>query len=176
MDLITLILSIVVGVTTGVVANLATHLFVNVVMPAYRKYVYQGIRVQGTWSLSQNQEVVDKKGLSRHWKVSATLKQQAYSISGYASAILVDEENASDIVNYEVVGHIYDRIVSFTFRVKDTSRLAHSSFLLEVTGDGAEMVGYRSFYGTKLKTIRATECVWRRGSNHTTGCKSDSPG
>ena len=160
-----ILLSIVVGVGTGVVANMVTSLFLNVWLPAYRNYVYQGLRIGGDWSILQNEIPVDGEPLSANWVLSATLRQKSYVISGVATAMRVEDNKSADAINYEIDGYIYDRLVGLTFKSSDRSRIAYSTFLLEAKGDGTQMIGYRSFYGLRKGAIRAVECVWRRGAH-----------
>lgn len=158
-----LLLSIIVGVATGVTANLMTYLFVNVWLPSYRNYVYKGIRVSGDWIISQGQCPADGESLTVKWILSATLEQKAYEVCGQATATHFKEGTATDVINYDIHGHLFDRFLSITLRNKDVTRIAYSTFLLEVSGDGSRMLGYRSFYGLRMGTIRAVECTWRRG-------------
>jgi hypothetical protein len=167
-----LILSIIVGVATGVAANLATYLFVNVWLPSYRNYVYKGIRVEGDWLISQSDQPADGESLSVTWILSATLEQKAYQIGGHATATHLKHGKVTDVINYDVKGHIFDRFVSITLRNKDATRIAYSTFLIEVTGDGTRMKGYRSFYGLQKGVIRSIECNWRRESHEST-CDSN---
>jgi hypothetical protein len=157
----TLGLSIAVGVLTGVTANLATHLFVNVWLPKYRDYVYRAMRVDGDWTIIQ-QDPADGEGLEKRWNLVATLTQSAYVVRGSAIAQREVDGESGEVIHYEVAGHVYDRLVTLSFRNRDAQRIARSTFLIEATGDGTRMVGYRSFYGLRKGTIRAVECTWRR--------------
>jgi len=165
-----LLLSIIVGVATGVTANLVTYLFVTVWLPSYRNYVYRGIRVTGDWIISQSDMPADGERLTTKWVLSATLEQKAYVISGNVTATHLHDGEATDVINYDLDGHIFDRFLSLTLRTKDTTRIAYSTFLLEVTGDGSRMKGYRSFYGLRKGTIRSVECTWKRGTHEPTKC------
>jgi hypothetical protein len=171
MDWTTFFLSVVVGIGTGVAANLVTSLFINVWLPAYRDYVYKDVRVDGDWTILQSEVPVDGEALSTIWVLSATLEQKAHVVKGIATATHVKDGASADVINYEAAGHIYNRFVSITFRNKDKARIAYSTFLLEVKGDGTKMKGYRSFYGLRKEIIRAVECTWRRGI-HEAACRT----
>ena len=164
MDWITLGVSVVVGVGTGVLANFATYLFVNVWLPKYRDIVYHGMRIDGDWVISQDDTPVDGTVLSTKWALSAKLDQKAYALTGHATANHVANGESIDAINYDVSGYIYDRFVVLTFRNNSRIRIAHSVFLVEVRGDGTRMTGYRTFYGLFKETIRVVECTWHRGS------------
>lgn len=165
MDWASVVLSIVVGVGTGVLANFATYLFVNVWLPKYRDIVYQGIRIDGDWVIVQNDTPVDGIVLSSKWALSARLEQRAYILSGHATANRVENGESIDAINYNVAGYIYDRFVVLTFRNNSQTRIAHSVFLVEVRGDGRRMIGYRTFYGLYKETIRVVECMWQGGGH-----------
>ncbi len=170
MDVTTLIVSVVVGIGTGVLANFATYLFVHVFLPKYRDLVYQGTRVSGTWVICQSNTPSDGDPLSTVWALSATLEQKAYVLKGNATASLVEKNLSLDAINYTVTGHIYDRFVVLMMRNNDPARIAHSTFLLEVKGDGNQMIGYRSFYGLYDENIRAVACKWKRGFTANAAC------
>lgn len=164
-------LSVVVGIGTGVTANLVTYLFVNIWLPAYRDYVYKDVRVDGDWTILQSEIPLDGEALSTTWVLSATLEQKAHVVKGTATATCVKDGTSADVIDYKIEGHIYNRFVSITFRPRDKARIAYSTFLLEVKGDGTRMKGYRSFYGLRKEIIRAVECTWRRGI-HEADCRT----
>lgn len=165
MDWSTLVLSAVVGIGTGVLANFATYLFVDVWLPKYRDFVYQGIRIDGDWVITQDDTPVDGVTLSTKWALSSNLRQKAYALSGHATANRVEDGESVDAINYDITGYIYDRFVVLTFKNNSRARIAHSVFLVEVRGDGTRMTGYRTFYGLYKETIRIVECTWQRGSH-----------
>lgn len=162
-------IAIPLGVIAGVAANVVTHFVLTVWLPAYRDYVYRGARVDGNWVVHQSRAALDGGNLSSIWLVSAKLDQRAYVITGSASAMRVHEGIALDVINYEVQGYIYDRFVSLNLRNTDKTRIAHSTFLLELRGDGHRMTGCRAFYGLEREIIRSIECVWQRSSPKETG-------
>lgn len=160
-------LSILVGVLTGVFANLVTNLFINVWLPAYRDYVYKGVRIQGDWILNQGQDTIDKNKLGNDWSVSITLNQKAYKLSGFGTAQRFSPDSnreVIDIIYYDITGSIFDRLVFLYLRPQDKTRLAHSSFHVEVISDGNSMSGYRTFYGLKMNKIRAVDVKLNRKS------------
>ncbi len=171
MDLFTILLSLVIGVGTGVLANFATYLFRDVWLPKYRDLVYQGIRIDGDWVMTQDDTPSDGTPLSTKWALSSKLEQKAYILSGHATANRVENGESVDAINYDISGYIYDRFVVLTFKNTSRARIAHSVFLVEVRGDGTRMTGYRTFYGLYKETIRVVECTWQRGS-HTSVSKT----
>lgn len=164
--------SILVGILTGVIANLATYFFTAVCLPAYREYVYRGTRVDGNWTITHLDDPEDDRGLTVTWDLSASLKQKAYAVSGTAVARCTGESGSGDIINYVVGGTINDGFLSLTFSNSDQSRVAHSAFLIKVSGDASTLRGYRLFYGLRLETIRSVECLWSRGVHGLGGCKT----
>lgn len=160
----TLAISIIVGIATGVLANLFTHLFVYVWLPSYRNFIYRGYRVDGSWVVSEASLAADDAPNSHQWVMSASLSQRAHHIVGSATATRMVQEQAAEVNTFTVSGEITDRFVALTFHNNDVSTIAYSVFLLEVEGDGSTMKGYRSFYGRRKLTVRAIECLWHRGS------------
>jgi hypothetical protein len=161
----TLWLSVLVGTLTGVAANLATAFVTNVVLPTYRSYVYKGVEVCGDWVIATTGDVLDREGLAEHWDLLASLEQKANEITGRATARRNRADGSEVVIGYSISGHIYDRILSLTFRTRDQALIAYSTFLVEVVGDGTEMRGLRTFYGLRRGGIRGIECVWRKGGS-----------
>ena len=166
-----LVASVFVGVFAGVVVNVLTYLFVNSFLPLYRDKVYTGLRIDDDWVLEQNDVAADGDGFEK-WALSLHLKQKASTLKGTALAQRKDENNCTQLIHYEVHGSIHDKVIDLSFRTRDRSQLARSTFLLEVVGVGQSMVGYRSFYGLKKGTIRAVECVWSRPGSTMAACGS----
>ena len=158
----TLLLSVVVGIGTGVAANLVTHLFISVWLPAYRNYVYRGVRVHGGWTVVQPHEAADGRALSSEWEVTLAVQQHAYTLRGIAVSTRRDGGSAVDVLHYDITGYVRDRFVVILLTGKDHERISHSTFHLEVVGDGTQMVGYRTFYGALLHKIRAVEVTLYR--------------
>jgi hypothetical protein len=173
MTLSTLILSITIGIATGFFVNGCTWLVRDQLLPLYLDWIYQGMRIDGNWALEHLGTAADGRGLAAA-TMSATLKQKAHSIGGIATAVLKNEDEADDVVTYKVTGEIRDRFVTLYLRATDKSRIAHSSFLLEIVGDGGCMEGCRAFYGLKQRSVRAIECAWYRhhGVSPRDGCKT----
>lgn len=161
-----------VGVVTGVLGNVTTYLFINMWLPFFRKYVYQGFRIGGDWIIEQALTVVDGDALSERWEIAVNLDQKAYIITGNAFASNLRDNEFHNVIHYEVSGHIYDRFVALTFLNKDRKQIAHSTFLVEVVGDGHSMTGYRTFYGRKRNMILACSCIWRRKESLLGDCRS----
>ena len=161
------VVAITVGVIAGVSANLISSFFINVWLPAYRNYVYQGIRVDGDWIHSHVSIPIDNQDFSDVWSLTITLKQKAYNIEGAATSREYSKSgNIIDLINYDIEGSIYDRFLFIYMRPKNKDRIAHSSFHLEVVGDGNKMIGYRSFYGLEMNSIRAIKCEWKRNNSN----------
>lgn len=172
MDWLLLGISVLTGILTGVIANLATHFFTSVCLPAYRDYVYRGTRVDGDWTITHIEQPADGEGLAVQWALSASLKQKAYTIAGNAVARFSDSTGKGDIINYLVQGTICDGLISLRFLNEDQSRVAHSTFLVKVVGDASTLEGYRLFYGLRLDTIRSMPCLWTRGVPGLSRCES----
>ncbi|MEY2509698.1 MAG: hypothetical protein QOE26_461 [Verrucomicrobiota bacterium] len=174
MNLSALILSITLGILTGFVVNGCTWLFREHLLPAYSDWKYQGMRIDGNWALEHLGTAADGRGLAAA-SMSATFNQKAHSIRGIATAILEGGGDSANVVTYKVTGEIRDRFVTLYLRATDRGRIAHSSFLLEIVGNGGCMEGCRTFYGLKQRSMRAIECVWYRdhgGSRSTGDCET----
>lgn len=164
-----ILIAVVAGVFAGVLANLATNIFVTVLVPAYRDYVYRGVRVDGDWVVRNIGTPSDGRSLTDSWQLSVRLTQKAYRLSGAATALRAapDREGAVDILHYNVEGTVQDRFVIVQMRTLDRNRIAHSAFHLEIVGDGNMMRGHRTFYGLIMNQIRSIRSEWsRHGATH----------
>ena len=157
--------SLLIAIVTGVTANAVCWFFVQHVTPIIQTFVYRGIKVSGTWIVEQPQLASDGSTLTTNWETTVVLSQHAHQLKGTAGAQrkLENEEEEKEVVHYNVSGRIVDRFAYLEFQNSDCKRIAHSSFLLEVIGDGSLMAGYRSFYGLKAYKIRSIETRWKRG-------------
>ena len=157
------------GVFTGLTVSglifLLKITFDRVILPLRQNSVYSGIRIDGDWSCEQDDKPVDGEGFlvkNGTWRV--TLNQKAHIVSGEAR-VTRSSTNGNlvvEVFKYDVTGHIYDRYVSLTMRGKNKKRIAHSNFLLELKKGGAELVGYRNFYGKEMDAIRSIRCWWKQ--------------
>ena len=168
-----MILAIVIGIATGLCANAFTWFFVQHLVPLYQDWTYQGIRIDGNWTIEHEGDPADGKGLSAG-TLSATLKQRAHAVAGKATAVNRIGDDKTDVIDYIVEGQTRDRYVTLYFRTTNRHRIAHSSFLLEIVGAGGCMEGYRAFYGIEQRAVRAVECIWHAdgGSSARSDCKS----
>jgi hypothetical protein len=165
-----LLFTVGIGVLAGVIVNACTWVFHRQLLPAYQDWKYEGMRIDGQWVLQHIGKAADGRNLEST-TMSASLIQKAHSIQGSATAILDGKADAREIVVYKVTGEIRDRFVTLYLRAADRRRIAHSSFLLEVVGDGGRMEGTRAFYGLKQQAVRAIECAWT--THYETGGNSD---
>ena len=92
------------GVVTGVIANLATHFFTTVCLPAYRDYTYKGVKVDGDWTIT-HESPQDEEGLAVQWDLSVSLSQKAYTVDGRATArFRVMQRAKATILTMKLVG------------------------------------------------------------------------
>lgn len=158
----TLFFSILIGVFGNAATYLIAFFLTKTVFPKYTDHVYKGMRVNGNWVIIQDIAPTDGEPLSSKWLLSATLEQKANELSGSAQATRNHTGESTDVLSYKLTGYIYDRLVNISIRTTDQAKIAYSNFLLEVSGDGSEMIGYRSFYGLKKGKIRSIQCTWNR--------------
>jgi len=130
------------------------------IVPWLRKILYRGIIIHGKWRIEQAEQSVDGGEISTKREIYVDLVQRADNLSGTATSIATFSDGAQDFIIYDVHGEIKDRFVTIYLKVNDNSRIAYSSFLLEVVGNGQLMKGYRVFYGFKKQEIRAISCTW----------------
>lgn len=165
--------------TTDLLINLAASFIALLVglfwkekiVPWLRKLLYRGIIIHGKWRIEQADQPVDGGTISTKRDIYVDLIQRADVLSGTATSIASYEDGTQDFIIYDVNGEIRDRFVTIYLKVNDSSRIAYSSFLLEVVGNGQLMKGYRVFYGFKKQEIRAIGCTWvsanaKKGMGH----------
>lgn len=135
------------------------------IIPFFENLVYRGIRIEGNWSLSQNNSTADGSNLKTSRETVLELKQKATRLTGTATSVLTNSDNSKDFIYYNVEGEVKDRFVTLYLKCRKKNRIAYSTFLLEIVSDGYCMKGYRTFYGLKRQKINATNCVLTKAND-----------
>ncbi len=151
---------LIINLTASFIALVVGLFWKDRFVPWLRSFLYRGIIVKGKWRILQEEMAVDGKELAVKRETYVDLNQYADTLSGSATSIATYSDKSQDFIVYDVRGEIKDRFVSVHFKVNDSTKIAYSSFLLEVVGDGHVMKGYRAFYGFKRQEIRAISCNW----------------
>ncbi len=145
---------IVIGVVSGVITSAFLYLFVRVfrelVLPAIREILYQGLDVSGSWYWRST------FGSSAKMEIT----QKADVLTGVFTFVPVDSENSIKIFNLK--GNVRDRFVQMTMQSADPKRLGSLSYLFEVAGDGNQLRGCCSFYSpNKDRIVSQDESFFR---------------
>ena len=152
-----LTLGIVSGLLTTFLIWLLTVIWRSKIVPWYEARVYQGIHIQGAWSLEHDKDAEDPWAHSE----SLTLVQTAHRISGAATlSSLEDPERPPSSLTVD--GGISDRIVSLSLNSPLKDRLSYSVLLLEVVGDGTILSGEVSFYNVESSQIESSSVKYKK--------------
>ena len=123
-------------------------------------FVYKGVKINGTWKATQGEVTARGYTLSYPSVYTFTLNQTADIITGTANAEFGKEHR--EIANYIVKGTIKDRFVTLALCLDEKKRISHSTFLLEVVGNGEKMAGYMCFYALLSEEINAIQIDWKK--------------
>ncbi|HRR08274.1 MAG TPA: hypothetical protein PLO56_06240 [Rhodothermales bacterium] len=160
------IINIILGVVSGILTNAFSNYFKKTIIPYYQTIKYKGINIEGEWIVEHISTPTGGGTLRIKRKTIVRIEQKAHNLIGTANSVASFDDGTEDMLVYDVSGEITDRFAIVNFKVNDKTRIAYSSFLLEVTNDGHTLKGFRTFYGMQACTIRAIQCIWRRNIPH----------
>ena len=155
-----------VGVISGIIAGLFTSIILFMVAYIWRDRIipwvedrtYQGIRVDGNWSILDSDNEEESLYAQRE---TLELEQRASRLSG--RLILVPKEQANMRVRtLKVEGVIRDRFVIITCIPATRRNLGYQAFLGEVSGNGTQLRGQASYYHTEDANVQSVLAVYTR--------------
>ena len=134
-----------IGIVSGILASMAFSvlgvIYWKVIDPYLKTLLYNGSDIAGQWfafpsEMQQNIEVV--------------IIQKGAELKGRASFVVREGDKRAgyfeDIRSFDLKGQIKDRFVTINGTCPDRSRIGAINFLLEVRGDGRQLIGYTCFY------------------------------
>nr|WP_321281214.1 hypothetical protein [uncultured Vibrio sp.] len=142
------IIGVVAGILTSALLFLITKLFNDSFLPWYRKYLYHGINVSGTWYCYS----------TLYQKITLDIDQNCQYLKG--SAVVVSEmpkehRTHDEIRMFKVSGKIKDGFVLLSMENSDIQRLGIVSLLVRVSGDGSELIGVSNAYNPSRGCIES---------------------
>jgi hypothetical protein len=156
-------ISIVGGVFGGLITAVVVFAFGlwwdKILRPWIEDKVYQGIRVDGKWSL---EDKTDRNGQSEYSQEEILeLKQKAAYVTG--DLILVPKEEGSvGTRTLNVDGIVRDGFVIIRCVPSTRRDLGYVTFLGQISGDGSQLQGQTGYYHIDEKRVKSIEAVYRR--------------
>jgi hypothetical protein len=133
----------------------------TLVIPWIETLTYKGVIIKGSWSVQQVEPNLLGITLSEIRFTQVELNQSAGKLSGQATSYRLENGAQKDRNSYNVTGMIRDRFVIINFTNSDKNKIAVSTFLLLVGGNGDSMEGPRSFYGSRNESLNAINTIWK---------------
>lgn len=168
-----IILGVVSGVLTSAVLFASARILTRLIIPWYEERVYKGVRVEGSWILTERAAGFDPELPPRRpvtpqmaQYVSLEFAQYGNQIRGDALFTVLSDSSASveRIRRFRITGELSDRFLVATLRHAERGRIGFATLLLEVVLDGQVMDGEIAFYSIATRDICAYPCVVRRGT------------
>lgn len=142
-------LNIALGVFSGVLTSafmyLANVLLTKSFIPWYRQIMYKGIDLNGEWH--EQTEIQS---------ILLELKQECERITGKAT---MQTKNSAplcgidDIRTFDVTGKVSQRFITLTLHHTNSQRLGIITYLIQVVGDGSELMGESCWYAPNASRI-----------------------
>lgn len=163
-------------ILTGVIAGVASSalllalgsLFRQVILPWYSGVIYRGIRIGGTWRSEPSDHHAGEYVLQ--------FRQHAHRVKGTLVRIGADKltgKRRSDVFDFS--GTVRDRFLIATATPIASDRLGAIAVVLQISGDGRELVGQRAFYHIQHNDVRSSPITWNRESTQTDDTSSTQP-
>ncbi len=153
----TIILGIVSGLISGYLIYLFSVFLRKIALPWYKRIVYSGIDLSGTW-------IVESEKYDRR-DITLEIKQSAGDINAISTHVLRkpgSNESTEKIRTYILNGSLKDRFLILTGRANDPTRIGALTFLFEVVGDGKIFKGVGSAYSSSMMLIDSRPFSARR--------------
>jgi len=156
-------LSVIAGVIAGLLTSVIVFSFAYIwrdrLLPWIEDKTYQGIRVDGTWSLADKNDDDGESLYSQHETLE--VEQKASRVSG--RLILVPKEGQTlKTRTLKVEGIVRDRFVIITCLPATSRNLGYQAFLGEISGDGTQLRGQATYYHIEEAAVRNVEAVYTR--------------
>jgi len=160
--------SIITGVVSGIITYLVlfclAKVFRNLVLPWYQSLIYQGKKINGTWT-GYRAEVQNGRYIADDLSRSTiNLKQKANKITG---EILVTRQiSGKDCRKIFIIkGSFKDNVLIINLKVKDRSRMGGGTYIMCLAEDGQKMKGKHTYVSSHdAKSIFAKDEVWIRSN------------
>lgn len=153
----TIILGVISGLLTGFFAYFLSSFMKKVILPWFKKVIYSGIDLGGTWIVTSEQ--YDRRD------ITLELKQNAGELHAISTHVLRDASQGGvgeKIRTYHLDGDIKDRFIILKGRPNDPTRIGALTFVFEVVGDGKTLRGVGSAYSSSMMEIDSRKFIAQR--------------
>ena len=134
----------------------------STIYPFLQSVLYTGVDISGRWSVNQTGTTFLNEQLSVTRNTQVTLKQTAHRLSGKAESSVVSGGAGGMSNTYKITGKINNGLVLINFISVEKNKIAVSTFLLQVNGNGNEMDGDRLYRSSKTDKIDCIACQWTK--------------
>ncbi len=125
------------GVLTAALLYLCGLIFVRIVLPWYKRLIYRGVDIDGTWEYRYDQP--DSFG-----SMVLRLSQNAHDLCGEAAVTVRSGQGEQNFI-FGVHGTLWEGYASLILKSKDRRVIAFSTLLLKVVNNGAVLEGIYAF-------------------------------
>lgn len=133
-------LSILIGVLTGVISAILIAFFNNIykslILPWFQKEVYQGVLLEGKWCGSMKIGSVE-------WAMTLTIKQRGNKVAGSLTAKSSDPNAKKKETDMFFDGSIYDGYLIISCTSKDPHDISFGAMILKIKN--RKMTGQQIF-------------------------------
>jgi len=165
MNLLTSIVSILIGIITYVIIQFLVKFINDVIIPWYQSVIYEGRKIEGTW-YGYEAEVKDGDYFPEEESRSTIyLKQKGNKIIG---ELLLTKQPSKEACRklFILNGVFCDNILTLQHRVKDKTTMGVGNSIMKLTDGGKKLKGRCTFISSRnWSTIFNTDEVWVRKSN-----------
>jgi hypothetical protein len=150
---------IIAGVLTSVIIFIFACIWRDHILPWIEDKTYQGIRVDGSWSIVDKK---DKDGESLYSQnETLQLEQKASRLTGRLT-LVPKEAQTVKTRTLKVEGVVRDRFVIITCMPATRRNLGYQAFLGEVSGDGTQIRGQAGYYHIDDATVQSIEAIYTK--------------
>jgi len=160
MDNITISLTIILGIVSGILTTLflllANYIFRHLLIPWYQRLIYKGIDLNGTWlGYMHDSDEIDMP-------FTMVIKQSAHNISGTATIIKSLSKDIDKSTIYDIAGYVWEGYITINFQSIDRTRLAFATTLLQICKGGRCLTGRFIFRDLRADEIRERQLLLHR--------------
>ncbi len=127
---------VVSGLATSPLLLILTRFASKVILPAYRKFIYEGVDLRGVWTQETD------LGSGAHFAVQLSLDQNAHNIKG-TGTLTKSGTAAEDYVQFFTIdGSTWEGFLVLEMRSTNRKSLSFVAGLLKVKARGESLVGH----------------------------------
>ena len=147
------------GILTGVLASALITLiatgFNHVVIPWYRKLIYTGADISGTWKSMQEDNGIKES-------LVMEIFQKAENIDCLLTITKQITQDEIELKTIKLKGVFQNRFLALNGKNTNRQHLGVNVILLELVCGGKKMIGYETWYSTYSNKIESEREEWLR--------------